>query len=107
MKSTIDALDKGYKMSQVCKTFQIPSSTLRDNYDGRTKSRKLGHQGVLTPAKEKKLLTYLDEMLRVSCPLNVTQLKAKVGEITRTRLIPLTNGIPGKSWVCGLEMIWF
>ena len=47
-------------------------------------------------------MKYLEEMVRVSCPLNITQLKAKMGEITQTRLTPFTNGIPGKSW-----MKWF
>ena len=82
LKSEIDALDNGYKISQVCKTFQIQRTSLRDHYEGRAKSRKLGRQGVLTLAKKKELLTYLDEMVRVSCPLNIIQLRAKVGEIT-------------------------
>ena len=100
MKSAIDALDNRYKMSQVCKTFQIRRSRQRDHYKGRTKSRKLGPQGVLTSTEEKELLTYLDEMVnRISCPLNITWLKAKVGEITQTKLTPFTNGIPRKSWI--------
>ena len=98
----IDALDSGYNMSQVSRHFQIPRSSLRDHYEGRTKSRKLGPQAVLTKVEEEQLVTYLEDMVRVSCPLNITELKAKVAEITQTRLTPFTNGILGKSW-----MKWF
>ena len=97
LKLTIDALDSVYNMNQVSRNFQIPRSSLRDHYEGKTKSRKLGRQGVLTIAEEEPLVTYLEDMVRVSCPLNITQLKANVAEITQTMLTPFTNGIPGKS----------
>ena len=42
---------------------------------------------------------YLQEMVRVSYPLNITQLKAKVGELTQTKWTPFTNDIPRKSWI--------
>ena len=35
----------------------------------------------------------------MSCPLNITELKTKVAELTQTRWTPFTNGIPGKSWI--------
>ena len=54
------------------KKYGIPRSSVRDSYFGKRKSRKLGPQGVLTTAKEEELLHYLQEMVRVSCPLNIT-----------------------------------
>ena len=102
LKLAIDALDSGYNISQVSRHFQIPRSSLRDHYEERTKSRKLGPQDVLTTAEEEQLVTYLEDMVRVSCLFNITHLKAKVAEITQIRLIPFTNGISGKSW-----MKWF
>ena len=72
LKLAIDALDSGYNMSQVSRHFQIPRSSLRDHYEGRTKSRKSGPQGVLTTVEEQQLVTYLEDMVRVFCPLNIT-----------------------------------
>ena len=63
------------------------------------KIKEIRAQGVLTPAKEEELEHYLQEMVRVSCPLNITQLIAKVVELTQTRWTPFTNGIPEKSWI--------
>ena len=98
-KLAIDALDSGYPLSQVCKKYGIPRSGLRDHYIGKRESRKSGPQGVLIPAEEEKLVHYLQEMVKVFCPLNITQLRAKVTKLTQTSWIPLTNGIPEKSWI--------
>ena len=72
---------------------------MREHYIGKRKSRKIWPKGVLTKAEEASLVQYLKEMVRVSCSLNIAQLKLKVAEITQTRMTPFTNGIPGKSWV--------
>ena len=98
--AAIDALDDGHKMQDVSNNFGIPRSTLREHYVGKRKSRKIGPKGVLiTMAEETSLVQYLEEMVRVSCPLNITQLKLKVAEITQTRMTPFTHGILGKSWI--------
>ena len=99
LKLAIDALDTGYPMSQVCKKYEIPRSSLRDHYVAKRKSRKSGPPGIFIIAEEEELVQYLQEMVRVSCPLNITQLRTKVAELTQTRWTPFTNGIPGKSWV--------
>ena len=38
-------------------------------------------------------------MARLACPINTSQLKIKVAEITQTMMIPFKNGISGKSWI--------
>ena len=38
----IEGLDDGYKMSEVCEKYNIPSSSLRDHVVGRFKGRKMG-----------------------------------------------------------------
>ena len=70
--AAIDALDDGYKIQDVSNNFGIPRSTLREHYVGKRKSRKIGPKGVLTMAEEASLVQYLVEMVRVSCPLNIT-----------------------------------
>ena len=102
LKLAMEELDSRQKMRQVCKKYSIPRSSLRDHYVGKTKSRKIGQAGVLTMEEEKKLVFCTEEMVRVCCPLNTTQLKAKVAELCQIRSIPFTNGVLGKSW-----MKWF
>ena len=38
--------------------------------------------------EENKLVFYMEKMVRVCCPLNTTQLKAKVAELCQTRSTP-------------------
>ena len=78
-------------MKEVSNNFGIPRSTLREH------SRKIGPKSMLTMAEEIQLVQYLEEMVRISCPLNPTQLKLKVAEMTQTRMIPFRNDIPRKS----------
>ena len=82
VKLAINAVDSGYKMSQVCKQFQISRSSLRNHYEARKKNRKLGPLGGLTTVEEKELVHYLEKMVRASYPLNITHFKAKVVELT-------------------------
>ena len=35
----------------------------------------------------------------IGLPLNTTQLRAKVAELTQTRVTPFKDGIPGKLWL--------
>ena len=58
LKLAMDTLDTGYPMSQVCKKYGIPRSSLRDHYVGKRKSRKSGPAGVLTTAEEEELVHY-------------------------------------------------
>ena len=91
LRLAFDALDSGYKMSEVSMKYGIPRSSLREHYHGRRKSRKLGPKGVLTMVEEEELVKYLHKMVRVSCPLNIAELKLKVVEITQGRMTPFIN----------------
>ena len=99
MDLAFEKLDDGYLMPEVSVFFKIPRSYLRDHYLGITTSRKRGPQGVLTAEEEKALVVYLDEMIALGHPLNPSQLKLKVAEITQERVTPFKNGIPGESWL--------
>ena len=93
------ALVNGHKYSEVCKTYGIRKSSLRDHYVRVRKSRKIRPKAVLTMEEEDMHIQYLEEMVKISCPLNIAQLKLKVAEITQTRKTPFTNGMLGKSWI--------
>ena len=102
MRDAIKALDYDYKIHEVCEAFNIPKSTLRDHYNERIKSRKMGPKCVLTNEEEDKLVAYVVEMARLAHPLTPTDLKLKVAEICQTRHTPFKDGIPGRSW-----LYWF
>ena len=75
--AAIDALD-GYKMQDVSNKYGIPRPILKEHYIGKRKSRKIRSKGVLTMTKEGYLVQYLEEIVRISCLLNIRQLKLKV-----------------------------
>ena len=54
---------------------------------------------MLTAEEEHDLVGYLDKMIALGHPLNPSQLKLKVAEITQERVTPFKNGIPGESWL--------
>ena len=99
MELAFEKLDDGYLMPEVSAFFNIPRSSLRDHYLGKTTSRKRGPQGVLTAEEEQALVGYLDKMIALGHPLNPSQLKLKVAEITQERVTPFKDGIPGESWL--------
>ena len=48
LKLAIDALDQGYKMADVSRKYEIPRSSLRDHYEGRTRNRKMVPKTILS-----------------------------------------------------------
>ena len=102
MRDVIKALDYNYKIHEVCEAFNIPRSILRDHYNGRIKSGKMGPKCVLTKEEEEKLVAYVVEMARLAHPLTPTNLKLKVAEICQTRHTSFKDGIPRRSW-----LYWF
>ena len=99
LKLAIEALDSGYSMREVCEAFSIPRTSLRDHYNGRLRSRKMGPPSILTKVEQDKLVLYMVEMAKLAHPLSATDLKLKVVEICQTRETPFKDGIRGKSWL--------
>jgi hypothetical protein len=95
-------VEEGYKIREVARHFDIPTSSLADHVHGRTLTRKRGRREVLTDAKEQLLVDWMLKMANLGYPVNMGKLKAKVFELTQTRPTPFTDGIPGSSW-----MKWF
>ena len=77
------AIDEGYQWKEVCIYYGIPRISLRDHMSGKTKSRKMGPSLILTKEEEQGLLHYLEEMIELGHPLNPSQFKAKVAEMTQ------------------------
>ena len=95
----IDASDSRYAMGEVSKTYGILRTSITEHYIGKRETKRIGLKGILTMAEEQDLVYYMEEMVRMSCPLNTTHLKLKVMELIQTRMIPFKNGILEKSWI--------
>ena len=67
------------------------------------KSIKLGATTILINDEVTELVQYLKDMVKTSCPLNTTQLRLKVAEITQARMTPFTNGVPRRFWIKGFK----
>ena len=99
LKLAIDALDQGYKMADVSGKYEIPRSSLRDHYEGRTRNRKMDPKIILSKEEEDKLVEYMELMVHWRHPMTPMQVKSKVAEITEERVTPFKNGFSGKSWM--------
>ena len=95
----IEALDQGHKMSEVCLKYGIPRSSLRDHVEGRTRTRRMGPNTILTQEEECQLVDYIQMMVLWGHPLTLSQLKSKVAEITQLRITSFKNEILEDSWV--------
>ena len=52
---------------------------------------------MLTIQEEADLLQYLEKLVKLACPLNTTQLRAKVAKMIQTKVRPFKNAMPGKT----------
>ena len=75
LKAAIQTLDNGHRMKLVCQKFGIPRSSFREHYLEKRKSRKVRVAAVLTMAEEAELVQYMEDMIKISCPLNTIQLR--------------------------------
>ena len=99
LELAIEGLDQGYKIFEVCEKYNIPRSSLRDHFLGKSRGRKMGPKTVLSAQEEEKVCDYINLMVNWGHPMTPLQLKNKVAEITQDRITPFKNGQPGKSWV--------
>ena len=60
----IEGLDEGYKISEVCKRYNIHRSSLKDHVVGRCRGRKMGPKIVLSMDEEEKLCEYIELMVK-------------------------------------------
>lgn len=102
LRCAMAAVDNGKTMKKAAEENIIPYSSFRDHCYGKTRSRKRGVHGVLTPEEEQEIVDYLVKMCDMGCGLSPSALKMKVYEITKHRLTPFRDGIPGRGW-----MRWF
>ena len=95
----IEGLDEGYKISEVCKKYNIHRSSLRHHVVGKCRGRKMDQKIMLSIDEEAKSCEYIELMVKWGHPMTPTELKANVAEITQDRVTPFKNGVRGYSWV--------
>lgn len=96
------AVDDGESMLKAARVHHIPYTTFRNWCYGRTRSRKRGVKAVLSPEEESLIVDFLIRMCDRGYGLSPSALKMKVYEITKNRVTPFKDGIPGGGW-----MRWF
>jgi hypothetical protein len=101
LSSAIAAHDSGMSMKKASETFNIPYSSFKEHCYGMRKSRVRGIKEVLTLEEEQQLSDSLLSMVEKEYGLSPTALRMKVSEITMSRAIPFTKGIPGRDWIRG------
>ena len=95
MARVLTAYDEGMSMRQASHCNGILYSTFMEWCYGERKSRKRGHVRVLSPAEEELIVAYMHSMCEGGLGLSPIALKMKVFEITKDRVTPFKNGIPG------------
>ena len=83
---TIEAIYNGHKYSEVCATYGIPRSNLRDHIMGKTKSRKIGPKRVLTKEEELAFCDYIGDMTECGLSMTSTQVKLKMAQMIEDRI---------------------
>ena len=59
----IEALDEGYKISEVSRKYKISRSFLKDHLVGRSRGRKMGPKTLLRNDEEQKICDYIGFMV--------------------------------------------
>lgn len=54
--------NNGYRMEQVCKKYEIPRTSPRNRYNGRTRSTKIGPRTILITIEE-ELIKDMEKMV--------------------------------------------
>ena len=69
LELAIEGLGQGYKIFEVCEKYNIPRSSLRDHFLGKSRGRKMGPKTVLSTKEEEKLCEYIDLMVNWGHPM--------------------------------------
>jgi hypothetical protein len=92
----MDVVVQGHtSLKKVSKFWNIPLTLLLHHFNGRTRIRKMGLQGVLMkPKNEEAIVTWILNMRKVGLSI-ILQLELKVVEVTQTKPTAFLNGVPG------------
>ena len=92
-------LDAKYTFVEVSRAYNISRSSLRDDYLGKKRSRKMGAKGTLTKEEDDAVYKYILDMAEVGLLFTPTQVQQKAGGLTHERPTSFKDGMLGRSWL--------
>ena len=78
----MNAIGNEHSYSNVSIEYKISRSSLKDNMNVKTRSRKMDPKGVLKTKEETALCKYIEEMATYGLFLIPFQIKIKIGQMT-------------------------
>jgi hypothetical protein len=104
LEDAMDVVVQGHtSLKKISKFWNIPLTLLLHHFNGRTRIRKMGLQGVLMKPKDEAIVTWILNTRKVALSI-ILQLELKVVEVTRTKPTPFLNGVPGIDWWYVVQM---
>ncbi len=83
LEEAMDAIERGiYSIRRASKSWNIPMNSLVDRLNEKTKSKKMGLEGVLTKEEDVTMITWTLTMQECGLSINLQQLKMKIVELT-------------------------
>jgi hypothetical protein len=83
LENVMDAMEiRHTSFRKATKYWNIPLTSLSNQLNGRTKSKKMGSQGVLIEHEDAIIVTWVLKMQIVGLSITLQQLKLKVAKIT-------------------------
>jgi hypothetical protein len=101
MRFALDAVrSKRLSTRQVVELYGIPPSRVQDWKNGKTSTKKIGHQTYLTEVEEMALVEWCFSMQKVALCVTLNMLKCTIQTISKNapRQHPFRDGIPGQKW---------
>jgi hypothetical protein len=79
----MDVVERGHtSLKKASMYWNIPFTSLLDHLNGRTRSMKVGPQGVLIKIKDGAIVSWVLNLQKTNLFITLQQLKLKVAEVT-------------------------
>ena len=106
MRFALDVVrSKRLSIRQTAELYGIPPSSIHDWKNGKTSTKKIGHQTYPTEVEELALVKWCFSMLKVALCVTLNMLKCTIQTILKNapRQHPFRDGIPGQKWWDGFK----
>jgi len=95
----MDAVERGHtSLTKASMYWTIPFTSFSNHFNGRTRSKKMGPQGVLIEIADGIIVSWVFNMQNASLFVTLQQFTLKVLKVTQTKSMPFQNGIQRQSW---------
>jgi hypothetical protein len=95
----MDVVERGNtSLKKAINYWNILVTSFLNHLNGKTRSMKVGPQGMLIEHEDEAMVTWVLNMQKVGLFVNIQQLKMKVVEITETKPTPFQSSILRDNW---------